>query len=265
LAYDSSDTFQAPVLARNIETASRQVRVWLEITEKNNFESYRRAIEKKGILVFQSNGYNGKWQIPKESPIIGFSLYHLSCPVIVVRKNPKVTPQVFTLMHELGHLLLHKASSIDDNKDLNSHQGRESEANRFAGLLLIPDDFLSQINLAAKPGMVSEYSAWLAPYKKSWGVSAEVILRRLSDRNLISKSDYAAYRNWLETQKISNKEGGNRQYRHREPQHIFGDKYVRTVLDAKNAQQLSMAKASSYLDNLKVKDLHQLEQYIATS
>ncbi len=263
LSYDATDIFQHPILDSDINTVAQQVREWLGVKEKNDFDSYRKAIEKKGILVFQSNGYHGKWQIPKESPIIGFSLYHASCPVIVVRKKTQPARQVFTLMHELGHLLLHKTSSIDDDNDLNAHQGREFEANHFAGLVLVPGHFLNQIDLVSKPSAVSEFTTWLAPYKKTWGVSTEVILRRLSDQNLISANDYAAYRNWLKTQEIINKDGGSRKYRHREPQHIFGDKYVRTVFDAKNAQQLSLAKTSSYLDNLKVKDLKQLEQYIA--
>ncbi|MGZ5052648.1 MAG: hypothetical protein ACXWF8_16665 [Methylobacter sp.] len=56
---------------------------------------------------------------------------------------------------------------------------------------------------------------------------------------------------------------GNRQYRHREPKHIFGDTFVRTVLDALDARYITLAKASSYLDNLKINDLHQLERHIA--
>jgi Zn-dependent peptidase ImmA (M78 family) len=58
--------------------------------------------------------------------------------VIVVKKQYWDTRQTFTLMHELGHLLLHKPSSIDDEHDLQSHQGHEREANAFARYLLIP-------------------------------------------------------------------------------------------------------------------------------
>jgi hypothetical protein len=38
---------------------------------------------------------------------------------------------------------------------------------------------------------------------------------------------------------------------------------VRTVLDALSARHITLAKASSYLDNLKIKDLHLLEQHFA--
>jgi hypothetical protein len=35
------------------------------------------------------------------------------------------------------------------------------------------------------------------------------------------------------------------------------------VLDSLYARHITLARASSYLDNLKIKDLHQLEQYYA--
>ncbi len=36
---------------------------------------------------------------------------------------------------------------------------------------------------------------------------------------------------------------------------MFGDAYVRTILDALSANHITLNKASSYLDNLKIKDL----------
>jgi len=39
--------------------------------------------------------------------------------------------------------------------------------------------------------------------------------------------------------------------------------FVRTVLDALDARNITLAKASSYLDSLKIKDLHQLERHYA--
>ena len=38
-------------------------------------------------------------------------------------------------------------------------------------------------------------------------------------------------------------------------------RFVRTVLDSLYARHITLAKASGYLDNLKIKDLHQLERY----
>ncbi len=256
--------FSPPVLPNvDLQEAARIARQWLGLNEQNSFDSYREALESRGVLVFRSNGYNGKWQIAKENPIIGFSLYDAVCPVIVVKKQDWETRQSFTLMHELGHLLLHKTSSIDDERDLQSHRGHEREANAFAGYLLVPDAFLASISDAERPGNVSEYDYWLERQRKAWGVSGEVILLRLLDARRLSQSQYDAYHQWAKQSVMAQNEGGNREWRHREPRHIFGDTFVRTVLDSLYARHITLARASGYLDNLKIKDLHQLELYYA--
>ena len=256
--------FSLPVLPpHDPREAARITRQWLGLGDKNKFDSYREAIEAQGVLVFQSNGYNGKWQIAKENPILGFSLYDPICPVIVIKKLDSESRQSFTLMHELGHLLLHKTSSIDDEHDLHSHKGREFEANAFAGYLLVTDAFLASIQDAERPAEVSQYDEWLAQQRKAWGVSGEVILRRLLDAGRLPQSQYEAYRQWRKQTVVEQKDGGSREYRHREPKHIFGDTFVRTVLDALYARHITLAKASSYLDSLKIKDLHQLERHYA--
>jgi Zn-dependent peptidase ImmA (M78 family) len=256
--------FSPPNLTRrNPQDAACITRKWLGLASENNFSTYRAAVEAKGVLIFRSNGYNGKWQIPKQSPIFGFALYDMTCPVILIKKQPVESPQSFTLMHELGHLLLHKTSSIDDEHDLQSHQGREQVVNTFAGHMLVPDAFLKSIRDTERPNNVSQYDDWLEQPRKAWGVSGEVILRRLLDANRLPQSQYTAYRQWRAKLVIQQKDGGNRMHRYREPKHVFGDTFVRTVLDALNTRHITLAKASSYLDSLKIKDLHQLERYYA--
>lgn len=256
--------FSPPDLAGlTTPAAASCVREWLGLSDRNDFDSYRQSIEARGLLVFRSNGYNGQWQIAKENPILGFSLYEPECPVIVVKKQDVDTRQSFTLMHELGHILLHRASSIDDEGDLYSADGEEREANAFAGHLLVPDRFLLSIRDNERPVDVAEFDDWLQPQRRAWGVSGEMILRRLMDAGRLPNAAYAAYRQWSQQRVIPEKEGGSREHRNREPRHIFGDGYVRTVLEAMNARRITLAKASSYLDNLKISDLHKLERFYA--
>lgn len=255
--------FSPPDLpAANLPEAARLTRQWLGLAAENNFETYRTAVEAKGILVFRSNGYNGKWQIAKDDPILGFTLYDPSCPMIVIKKQRWETRQTFTLMHELGHLLLHQSSVIDDEQDIyDPHTAQEREANAFAGQLLVPDPFLATIVDSDRPDDAAHYDEWLSQPRRAWGVSSEVILRRLLDVGRLPPSDYQAYRQWWRQPRIVPEGRGNRQYRYREPKHVFGNTYVRTVLDALNAQHITLAKASSYLDNLKIQDLHKLERH----
>lgn len=269
LDHDDYPIFTPPLFdGHSISEAARQARNWLGLnTHKNfSFELYRTALETQGILVFRSNGYNGKWQIAADSPILGFTLYDENCPVIVIKKQEYEPIQSFTLMHELGHLLLHRSSSIDDFNDMQSHAGEERDANAFAGLLLVPDEFLAMIRDVDRPDEVSKYDEWLAPFRRSWAVSGEVILRRLLDSGRLHKNDYTNYRAWRAEPAAMPipVSGGARIYRHREPKHIFGDRFVRTILDALSGQRITLAKASSYLDGLKVSDVHELERHYAS-
>lgn len=265
-AIDDTDAprFDPPALATmSVEQAAKVTREWLGLATANDFASYRRAIESKGVLVFRSNGYSGAWQIPKSDPVCGFTVYDLRCPVIVVKKMPAETRQVFTLMHELGHVLLDRSSFIDDAEDLYSYQGREKIANAFAGLLLVPDEKLNEVEDNAKPRDVSQYDDWLRTLSRELGVSPEVVLRRLLDSGRIDQTSYEDYRNWRAKQPIPEEGKGSRQYRHREPKHVFGDAYVSVVLDALHAKQITLTKASTFLDNLKISDLRRLESFYA--
>ncbi len=258
-------TLVPPVLTGSPRDKATAIREWLNLGETNNFESYRRAIEARGILVFRSNGYQGKWQIPKNNPILGFSIHHEICPCIVVKKMRMEERQTFTLFHELSHLLLHGESNIDDAQDLLSEEGKEREANELAGCILVPDSFLNQIDPSGRPDNAAYISDWLRPYKQKWGVSVEVVLRRLMDAGRIPRRSYQDYRKWWEQSgEVLEESDGRRMYRYREPLHIFGAKFVKTVFDAVHAENLTLSRASDYLDGIKIKDVHELEQYVTS-
>lgn len=243
--------------------AAAIARRWLQLGLYNTFDTYRQAVEAKGVLVFRSNGYAGKWQIAKESPILAFSLFDPVCPVIVVKKQEYEARQSFSLMHELGHLLMHRASWIDDESVLDSHVDAEQQANAFAGHILVPDEVLAMVDDAARPRDVVEFEGWLDGPRRASGASAEAILRRLLDAGRLSRVAYQDYRNWRQRTQLMAPKGGTRVYRHREPRHVFGDKFVRTVLGSLDAGNITLAKASGYLDSLKIKDLRRLEQFYA--
>lgn len=266
--FDAEDTrvFNPPKLNPiDMKSSTIKVREWLGLEYEDTFEKYRNRLEHNGIIVFKSNGYKGCWQIPKQSKVLGFNLYHQLHPLIFVRKNFSESHQNFTLMHELGHILLHKNSSIDDESDFNSLTGVESEANKFAGLVLVPDTHLIQIKDHERPNDVSQYHKWLKDYSNKWCVSAEVILRRLLEEGRLPKNKYFEFRKWMRDQSENFASGGVRLYRNREPKHIFGDEYVRSVIHSLQNGELTLNKASRYLDGISLKDLHQLETHIADS
>jgi len=253
--------FDTPEIENHPLDTATIVREWLQLNEANDFESYRYAIERAGILVFRSNGYAGNWQIPKEDSILGFSIYDSRCPLIFVKKQNAEVRQTFTLAHELGHLLLHKSSFIDEETDMYSNDRKERDANAFAGKFLVPDSFLGQIDDSTRPSQVADFEDWLSVYRKTWGVSTEVILRRLLDGGRLQETTYRSYRRWKNEQPIKPGGRGSRIYRHREPKHVFGNSFVSAVLDSLNAKQITLTKASQFLDNLKIRDVHQLPDH----
>ncbi|MCH8068725.1 MAG: ImmA/IrrE family metallo-endopeptidase [Candidatus Marinimicrobia bacterium] len=246
---------------QNIKKSAALVRRWLELEERETFDSYRLKVENKGVFVFVTNGYKGKWQIAKDDNMRGFSLYYPTFPIIAIKKQDSLRPQVFTLMHELGHLLLHRNGFIDDENDLYNYQGVEKAANEFAGNILVPDEFLKIINLIEFPyGDVQEYDENLKDFVNQWSVSTEVILIRMLKEEMIQQAHYDGYKSWRKSIIPRTTSGGSRKYRHREPIKMFGANFVSTVLNAYHEKRITLAKASNYLDNLKIADIHQLEK-----
>jgi Zn-dependent peptidase ImmA (M78 family)/transcriptional regulator with XRE-family HTH domain len=257
----SGPAFRPPdVSSDSPKVAASTARRWLSLNGELSFADYRDAVEAKGILVFVSNGYIGAWRVPPDSEIAGFSIYHRSYPLIFVRKEEFQQRQVFTLAHELAHLLIHGTGSIDVFQDMYGATGKERVANAFAGNLLVPDDSLALIDGNNKPGSASEFERWLRPFAEARGISVEVVLRRLLDAGRLSQHEYRSYREWKAEQKLPERSGGSRKNRYREPLNMFGKPFVGTVLEALGARQLTATKASRFLDNIKITDIHRLER-----
>ena len=264
-------------LSGSLRKTADVVRHWLGLEIDDKFDDLRDAVEKKGIMVIVSNGYNGRWQIDKKDLTRGFCLNYDTLPIIAIKKQSKGA-QAFTLMHELAHLLLHKTSMLDNESAFHSYQGKEKEANIFASNILMPDALLSEIDLDELQNLnIQAHDNYLAKFKKQWCVSGDAILYRLFLENKITQEHYQAYKNFKEEEKKRReqeeqrqKELGNapiipRTYRHREPINMFGKTYVATVLDAQQNNHITLAKASTYLDNLKIHTLHKLEADFVSS
>lgn len=253
------------VTDKNIKEIAVAVREWLQLDAKSDFQNLREQLESKGVMVIVSNSYNGKWQIAKKNPVVGFSLYYDTLPVIVVKKQDSKERQSFTLLHELAHLLLHRESVLDEEGCFEDYRDKEKEANEFASYALIPDAFLARLD--AQKITNSEHKAldaYLEDFRKEWHVSKEAILMRLLKSGRIEKKTYLQYKSYK--QDLHHKGGsGNttpksipRKYRYKEPLHIFGKHYVNAVFDALSQSHITLAKASTYLDNLKINQIKDL-------
>ncbi|MFB6343221.1 helix-turn-helix domain-containing protein [Saccharicrinis sp. FJH62] len=99
-------------------------------------------------------------------------------PVIVVNKNFIVERKRFTLLHELGHLLMKLPEDI-------SVKEKEKMCHRFAGAFLVPlKRFISELGSKRTKILVDE----LIPMQMEWGISIKAIMQRASDLGVITSS-----------------------------------------------------------------------------
>jgi len=108
-------------------------------------------------------------------------------PAIVVNSEQKITVerQLFSVAHELGHLVLHK-SSYDASK-VEENNEEERSANLFAGHFLVPDEGLDK---AWKESKGLHWVDSVLRIKKKFKVSYMTVLVRLSQ--LLPKPDIGA-------------------------------------------------------------------------
>lgn len=105
-------------------------------------------------------------------------------PAIVVNSNRHVTieRQIFTVAHELGHLLLHPQAYNPDKSKENELE--EKEADLFAANFLVPKSaFKKKLDESYGLGFVEK----IIHVKRFFGVSYQSILHRLTD---LGVSDY---------------------------------------------------------------------------
>ncbi len=262
---EEPEPFAPPELKGNRREKAKAVRQWLglDLSENNTFTTYREKIEAKNILVFQSMGFRGKWKVENKE-LIGLSIPYPVFPIIFVLKFTD-TPerQTFTLFHELAHILLHDEALIDNHDNLKlSSKEKEREANRFAGLCLVPDSLLENIEI---PENVEDYRSKFRAIKEKTGVSTEVIVRRLLDTGKLTRETYTKYINFTEQQyqdeqKSRSPQSIPRIFRYREPLHIFGRNYTGKILEGLENGVVTLKKAGHYLDTIKVVDIRKLEK-----
>lgn len=142
---------------------------------------------------------------------LGFSLKKDEDIIIFTNTCARLSREIFTLAHEIGHAVLHLNegdSFVDDcvtiagREDMNE---REQEANYFAACLLMPaDDVAKYIDFEVQDFEKNGLSAVdIAGMMSEFGVSFDMALNRLESLNIIS-SDQKLY---LDCQKVERKVG----------------------------------------------------------
>src|SRR5207247_7491917 len=121
----------------------------------------------------------------------GFCLLHEEFPIIFINNSNAFTRQIFTLIHELGHILfeIHGVTDIDERYLEHMSQkdkSLEAKCNQYAAEVLVPtDSFERAIVLFRDKGPET-----IPKIAEKYYVSKEVILRRLQDRKHVTEDYY---------------------------------------------------------------------------
>ena len=172
---------------------------WLNVEVA--LENWRRAITEVGIFIFKDAF--------KADEYSGFCIYDDEFPVIYVNNSAAKTRQIFTLFHELAHLIFHTSgidTETDEFVDVMPADARRIEllCNRFAAEFLLPEAELSAA-IAGQPANRETASS----IARAFCVSREVVYRKFLDHGLIANSEYLGAVNLWKSQRRSESGGGD--------------------------------------------------------
>jgi len=212
---------------------------------------WRTAVEKLNILVFQT-GFFTNYPIRVEE-MRGIAIYYDRLPIIVINSKDSHSARIFTLVHELGHLIL-RLSGISNTYEDNGLNQEEIFCNEFAGELLVPSNHLIE-----EPEVKSHDSLiWsdevLDLLSRRYSISKEVILRKLLTLQRTTESHYQEKREqwreeWIainETRGKQEKSSGGPQY-HTKFVRCHGVRFVETAFEAYNRGVIPANQLSEYL------------------
>lgn len=227
------------------------ISVEVQVSWKNveqALEAWREAFAQVGVFVFKDAFHTRGY--------FGFCLYDEEFPVVYVNNSTVKTRQIFTLFHELGHLLFHTSGVdiIDDQyiQHLGSNEKKiEIICNGLAAKVLVPDEILDQMLKGATAGR--ETAARLADH---FCVSREVIYRKMLDRGLIPEGEYTnAAKDWASQIKPVAEGSGN--YYNSQFAYL-GSRYIDLAFTRYYQRRFDEVQLAEYL-NIKPKSLPKFE------
>jgi len=224
-------------------------RRWRTATEA--LKSWRDSVEECGIYVFKNTF--------KQKDVSGFCLYDREFPLIYVNNSTAMTRQMFTILHELGHVLVGTGGVTKRNDSYIASLGDDDRrieifCNRFAAECLLP--ILEVRRAFARAEITDEEIGRVA---NAYKVSRHVVLTRLVELRAISQTFYdtktAEWNAEYEAQH-GDKDGGN--YYLTQASYL-GERYLRLAFGKYYDGQISIEQLADYL-NVKVSSVAGLEQ-----
>lgn len=166
-----------------------------QIKWKDPFQAlkeWKNALEQLNIFILQSN--------LSIDEISAFCLADQKPYVVMLNSKDHEYRKIFSLIHEVGHLLL-KKSGVCNPEEMNNNSREyieiEKFCNRFAASVILPlDDFMSNNDVQSL--IKNKYSLWdendLINISRHFKVSEEMLLRRFMSFGYLNEKQYGDWR-----------------------------------------------------------------------
>lgn len=245
----------------SIISIGEKVRKYLSVTveaqksfgnSENAFKEWRRILENLGLFIFkdafQSEGFSG------------FCLYDEKFPVIYINNSKPFSRQIFTLFHELAHILF-KTGGVDTNIEsyINYLHGDSKKieiiCNSFAGEFLVPS---ADFDKKTSRMVIDDQNISLLA--NTYYVSREVILRKFFDQGKVNQKFYDEKVSlWKVLQNsVSSSSGGNYYFTKGS---YLGNKYIEKAFSQYYKERINTERLADYL-GVKVKNIPGIESLL---
>lgn len=218
----------------------------------NAFKEWRKILEDSGLFVFKDAFQRDEFS--------GFCLYDEKFPVIYVNNSKPFSRQIFTLFHELAHLLF-RTGGVDTNIEdylgyLHGDEERiEIICNSFAGEFLVPSEHFYE-----KTRHISIDDESISGLANIYHVSREVILRKFYDLDRIDQAFYSEkVREWRKRDNNGSTGSGGNYYFTQGA--YLGNKYIEKAFAQFYQNRITTERLADYL-GVKVKNVSGMESLL---
>jgi Zn-dependent peptidase ImmA (M78 family) len=219
-------------------------------------EGWRRAFEDSGVFVFKNSF--------EQSSVSGFCLHDAEFPIIYVNNSTAATRQIFTLFHELGHLLSGTGGiTKTDDSFIRALRGEDRQievfCNAFAAECILP---LASFRAQSSGMKATQHS--FEVLARAFKVSREVVARRFLDQKRLSQVAYERLvARWHQEYEESRERGGSGGNFYNTHIAYLGERYLRLAFGRYYEGAISREDLGGYL-NMKAKTVSGLEDALVS-